>query len=85
MLEGLKVTTFLALIGASIPVFGFLPKRDFLFLIINEPNDDIFTSCLFSSSDKIKSKIFSIISDEVEFGKPTFEDIFSPNHFLSKF
>ena len=37
--EGLKVTTFLALIGASIPVLGFLPTLSFFCLQKNVPND----------------------------------------------
>ena len=64
ILEELKVTTFLSLIVAEIPVLGFLPSLDFLCLTENVPNDDIFTSSPFSSSLKINSKISSIILED---------------------
>ena len=64
------------------PVLGFLPTLNFLCLIIKVPNDVILTSSLFSSSDIISSKIFSINEDDAEDGNPTFEDIFSIKSFL---
>jgi hypothetical protein len=42
--EDLKVTTCLAVIATSSPVFGFLPILSFLFLTIKVPNDEILTS-----------------------------------------
>ena len=46
---GLKITTFLSLITASIFVFGFLPILDFFLLMRKLPNEDNFISFPFES------------------------------------
>ena len=69
-LDGLKVTTFRDEILASIPVFGFLPTRSFLFLILKVPKDVNFTSSPFSKHRSISSKNISTNSADSLWDRP---------------
>ena len=80
--DELKVTTFLAFIGTSTPVLGFLPILSFLCLTEKVPKEEILTSSPFSSSHKINSKISSITVDESDNDNPTLSLIASIISFL---
>ncbi|SVD83470.1 uncharacterized protein METZ01_LOCUS436324 [marine metagenome] len=76
-IEGLNLTTFLAVILASTLVSGFLPILSFFCETLKVPNEEILILLNFSSSERKNSKKLSIINEEKFFEKPRFWYILS--------